>query len=153
MRTPRLTPRALARGLLRTATHLGEVGAAEMYRAQARRSRDALTRNVLRRLEANEATHACETRARDRFPEPLRRAAEAAARAGGGLLGAATSLAGDPPALAFDLAVESLLALGHRANAALLSPAARASSDGRVLERLAAEEAEHRDLIRDRLGI
>jgi len=145
-------PKAIARDVIRALSLLSEVGASEVYLAQARRTKDRRTAAVLRQIGAHEATHACEARARVRSPEPLRKAAEAAARAGGGLLGALTSLGGDRVALAFDLAVAGLQDLGYRADM-MLMPADARSSDRRVLQRVIGEEKEHRNLLRDRLGI
>jgi demethoxyubiquinone hydroxylase (CLK1/Coq7/Cat5 family) len=146
------TPLGLARDVVQTLNLLGEVGATELYRAQARRARDAKTATVLHQIQAHEATHACEARARVGQPEPVRRAAEAIARAGGGLLGAATALGGDRAALAFDYALERVFELGYRASLMLL-PADARPSDRRVLRRALDEEREHQALIRDRLGI
>jgi demethoxyubiquinone hydroxylase (CLK1/Coq7/Cat5 family) len=82
----------------------------------------------------------------------VRKAVEAAARAGGGIVGTVTSLGGDRAALAFDYAVERLIELGYVANLRLL-PADARPSDRRVLKRVLDEEREHAALIRDRLGI
>jgi demethoxyubiquinone hydroxylase (CLK1/Coq7/Cat5 family) len=146
------SPLAVARSVVQTLNLLGEVGASEIYRAQARRARDAKNATVFRQIQAHEATHACEARARVDSPESVRRAAEAAVRAGGGLLGTVTSLGGDRAALAFDLALERVFELGYRANLLLL-PADARPSDRRVLKRALDEEREHQALLRDRLGI
>lgn len=149
-RRKRTRLRDVARGAIHAANLLGEVSLAEMYRAQAKRARDARTAVVLRQLLAHEATHACEARARVPAPEGLRKAAEAAARASGRVVGTVTGLLGDRPALAFDYAVERLGEIGYRAG---LLFAAGGSSERRVLERTLAEEKEHQSLIRDRLGL
>ncbi len=143
--------RAAAREAVHAANLLGEVALAEMYRAQARHACNPRTLGVLRQIQAHEATHACEARARVRAPEALLRAAEAAARLGGRAIGTATGLLGERPALAIDYAIERLGALGYRAGLALVDSGAE--SERRVLERALAEEREHQNLIRDRLGI
>ncbi len=146
------TPTALARSLVRTVSLLAEVSASEIYRAQARRARDPRTADVLRKIQAHEATHACEARARVRAPEGLRKAAETAARAGGGLVGAVTALGGEKAVLAFDYALVRAVELTHRAGILLL-PADASASDRKVLKRALDEEREHQQLLRDRLGI
>src|SRR5688500_6466063 len=113
-------PKEYARTLVRALNLLAEVSATEVYRAQARRARDPRTGTVLRQIQAHQATHACEARARVRAPEALRKAAEAAAGATGAILGTVSSLAGDRPALALAYGIEKLNELGYRANLMLL---------------------------------
>jgi demethoxyubiquinone hydroxylase (CLK1/Coq7/Cat5 family) len=140
-----------ARAAVHAANLLVEVTLAEMYRAQVRRARSPKTIGVLRQIQAHEATHACEARARVRAPDSLRRAAEAAARLSGRVVGTATGLLGETGSLAFDYAVERLGEIGYRAGLALVEPGAE--SERRVLARALGEEREHQNLIRDRLGI
>jgi demethoxyubiquinone hydroxylase (CLK1/Coq7/Cat5 family) len=145
------SPKTILHSFVQTVNLLTEVGASEVYRAQAARARDPKTAAVLRQILAHEATHACEARARVAAPDRLVRVAETAVGMGGGLVGTVTALGGDRVALAFDYALERVIELGQRANLMLL-PGDGNSSDRKVLKRVLEEEREHQALIRDRLG-
>jgi demethoxyubiquinone hydroxylase (CLK1/Coq7/Cat5 family) len=145
-------PQTILQSLVQTVNLLTEVGASEVYRAQAARARDPKTAAVLRRILAHEATHACEARARVPAPDGVVRLAEAAVGAGAGLIGRVTALGGDRVALAFDYALERVIELGQQANLMLL-PDDGNGSDRKVLKRVLEEEREHQALIRDRLGL
>lgn len=142
--------RSRARAAVHAWNLLAGVSLAEVYRAQARRAHDPNTAGVLRQLGAHEATHACEARVRVPVPDGLRKAAEAAARAGASVLGALSGRAGDRVALLMDFGLEKLSELGYRAGLALIEGEGRLG-ERRVLERALAEEREHQEMIRERL--
>jgi demethoxyubiquinone hydroxylase (CLK1/Coq7/Cat5 family) len=143
---------AVARSALSAANLLAEVGQSEVLRAQARRARDPETAGLLRQILAHEATHACAARARVDAPEGVRKAAEAAVRLGGEVVGTVTSLAGERAVLAVDYVLERMVELGYRGSLLLLSSDAR-PSDRRVLKRALEDGLEHQALIRKRLGV
>jgi len=142
----------LARGALRVFGLLEEVFATELYREQAKRVRDPKTVAVLRKIQADEATHACEERARVEAPDGLRNVAETAARVCGALAGAIAGAAGDYVALGLDFLLERAQAASYRASARLL-PRGASDEERFVLERALEDEREHVGLVRDRLGV
>jgi hypothetical protein len=144
--------RAAARDAVHAWNLLAGVSRAELYRAQARRARDPRTAGLLRELTAREVVNACEARARVPGPDGLRKAAEAAARAGGGALGALSGAAGERVALLVGVALEAASELAYRAGLVLVEGEG-SMGERRALERALADERAHGRTLRGRLGL
>ncbi len=144
------TARKLAHNVAWTANLFAEECAVELYRVQAERAADPAAAALFRKLQADDATHACEARARVHAPEAVLAAVRAAARAGGGLAGTVAAAAGERASLALDLVVERLSRLGYQAvSAGLHLPFA--AHDREVIERALRENGDHAELLTQRL--